>query len=196
MKRRFLFLVLAISISYLINTYYIDHLLNIFKIMSNVALILNRVSLALLCYLIFEVIFIDKKIIWDNLIAKSFLVYFIWLIGLLFGRVSNLADYRLDEHFNFSTHLPKWINHWDNPLVRYYIVGNILVYLPFGFFICYYKNLKYSILYCLLLIILFETLQGVSNLGYFDIDDILLNSIGGLMGILLMKGFKAFFLAK
>ncbi len=192
--KRSLIFILAIISSSIVNTYYIDELLSIFNIMSYMALLLNRVALALFIYFAFDIILIKKSYHFNEILNKIFLIYMIWLIGLLFGRFNALSDYDIDSHFNFRSFLPVWLNYFSNPLVKYYIVGNILVYLPFGFFIRYYKSLIYSILYCILLIILFETLQGVTNLGYFDVDDILLNSIGGLFGIILMDIVKKFFL--
>jgi len=161
--------------------------------MSYVALLLNRVSLAVFIYFTVELFFIVRKYSIQDIINKLFLVYFIWLMGLLFGRFTNLSDYNLDAHFNFQSFLPLWIYNLNHPLVRFYIAGNILVYIPFGLFLRYYKNLVYSIMYTFLLILLFETLQGVTNLGYFDIDDVFLNGIGAFLGILLMHGYKKIF---
>lgn len=188
--KRIIFLLIAVSLSYLINTYIVDSLLDIFKIISVIALLINRICLASLFYLIFDIIFIKKKFILKDVINKLFVIYLIWLIGLLFGRFTDFSEYSINDHFNFHSYLPKWINNFNNPLVRYYIIGNILVYIPFGMFIHYYKPIDYSILYCILLILLFETLQGVTNLGYFDIDDILLNGIGGILGVFIMHLFK------
>ncbi|QVK17303.1 VanZ family protein [Mycoplasmatota bacterium] len=190
---RILLFVIAILTSNFINVYFIDSLLNIFHIMSFIALLLNRVSLALFIYFTFEMIFILRKYQLKDITMKLFLVYMIWLIGLLFGRFTNLSQYNLDNHFNFHSFLPLWIHNLNNPLVRYYIIGNILVYIPFGVFLRYYKNLIYSLLYFILMVLFFETLQGVTNLGYFDIDDLLLNGIGGLFGIGLMHLYKKIF---
>lgn len=191
-RRIFLFVIAILASSY-INVHYIDSLLNIFHIMSFIALFLNRVSLALFIYFTIEMIFILRTYHIKDICNKLFIVYMIWLIGLLFGRFTNLSDYNLDNHFNFHSFLPLWMHNLHNPLVQYYIIGNILVYFPFGLFLRYYKNLIYSLLYLILLVLFFETLQGVTNLGYFDIDDLLLNGIGGLFGIGLMHLYKKIF---
>jgi len=184
-----LFIVVMI-ISYFINTYYFDKLLKVFNIISVTAYILNRVSLALFLYCILELIFFEKKQSVNLLIYKFTIIYFIWLTGLLFGRIANLSEYNLSSRFNFVSFIPKWINHLDNKLVLYYLIGNVLVYIPIGLIFRYFKSFIYSFIYCFLLILLFETLQAVTNLGYFDIDDIILNSIGALMGILFMHLYK------
>jgi len=99
-------LLISILVSHLINTYYIDELLHIFNIMSYVALLLNRVSLAVFIYFSVELFFIVRKYSIQDIINKLFLVYFIWLMGLLFGRFTNLSDYNLDAHFYYSFYHP------------------------------------------------------------------------------------------
>lgn len=69
------------------------------------------------------------------------------------------------------------------------VIGNILLFIPFGIFISYYvKNTKLYIIILLsiLLSLLIEIVQ--STIGRtFDIDDILLNLIGGIMGFIIYK---------
>ncbi len=196
MAFRILILILSIIISNMVNTIVIDSLLDIFKIMSLVPLLLNRVALALFIYFLLEMIFLTKKFQLKDIINKLFLIYLIWLIGILFGRFANKSNYNVATHFNFHSYLPEWMHSLNHPLVRYYILGNVLVYIPFGLFLRYYKKIVHSFFYCIGIIFIFETLQGVTNLGYFDIDDLFLNIIGGFLGILLMHLYKKIFIGK
>ncbi|MDF2700790.1 MAG: VanZ family protein [Haloplasmataceae bacterium] len=188
----FLFLVGSIIISHLINNYIIDELLEVFKIMSYFALIANRVALTLFIYYVVDMFFLTKNYHFREIVNKLFFIYLIWLSGMLYGRFTKIEDYDLAKHFNFISFIPNWINHLGNRLVFYYIIGNIVIYIPFGMFIRYHKKLIYSILLFIILIFVFETLQGITNLGYFDIDDILLNGIGGIFGIFIMHIYKIF----
>ncbi len=64
------------------------------------------------------------------------------------------------------------------------ILGNLILFMPFGFFIGHYvKTMKYSIAFilCLLISIAIEVTQLMIG-RVFDIDDILLNVVGGLVG--------------
>lgn len=64
------------------------------------------------------------------------------------------------------------------------VLGNMLLFLPFGFFISYYlkvDNYKLSLLQILIASISIEVVQ-MSIGRVFDIDDIILNVIGGLIG--------------
>ena len=64
------------------------------------------------------------------------------------------------------------------------ILGNLILFMPFGFFIGHYiRTMKYSIAFilCLLVSIAIEVTQLMVG-RVFDIDDILLNLVGGLIG--------------
>lgn len=66
------------------------------------------------------------------------------------------------------------------------ILGNIIAFLPLGFLlpIVSTKQNKFinSMLTCLLIIICIEIFQFITCLGYFDIDDIILNELGCIIG--------------
>ncbi len=64
------------------------------------------------------------------------------------------------------------------------VLGNIIMFMPYGFFVSYYLNLKKplsSFLMILLVSISIETTQLMIG-RVFDIDDIILNVIGGMIG--------------
>ena len=66
------------------------------------------------------------------------------------------------------------------------VVGNMLLFLPFGFFISYYlkcKKVWLPLILTLIASISIETVQMVIG-RVFDIDDILLNLFGGCLGFL------------
>ena len=73
------------------------------------------------------------------------------------------------------------------------VIGNILVFLPFGYFVSsYIKATRVSHILLVTLITSF-TIEFVQHyIGRsFDIDDILLNVIGAILGFLLYIGFTA-----
>lgn len=71
------------------------------------------------------------------------------------------------------------------------LFGNVLAFLPFGF--CWpllHKNRPNwfaTTVTALAFSFLVETVQLVFKLGSFDVDDILLNTVGGLLGYLLLQ---------
>jgi glycopeptide antibiotics resistance protein len=74
------------------------------------------------------------------------------------------------------------------------ILGNIVLFLPFGFFLpalfskC--ANFKKFFLITLLTLFIVELLQFLTMLGAFDINDIVLNLLGAIVGFLINKSFK------
>lgn len=65
-------------------------------------------------------------------------------------------------------------------------VGNILLFIPWGFLLpLYFKSLqafKKFILTTLIAVLLIESIQIFTMLGSFDIEDILLNAVGACIG--------------
>ena len=69
------------------------------------------------------------------------------------------------------------------------IIGNILMFIPFGFFTSYYLKLdKKRTIFCLTLIvsIVIELIQLKIGRA-FDVDDIILNMVGSLIGYFLYR---------
>lgn len=71
------------------------------------------------------------------------------------------------------------------------IVGNIIIFVPFGFLypIGYEKTRKYhkTFLAGLVYILIVEFIQFICMLGSFDVDDIILNSIGVFCGYVIFE---------
>jgi glycopeptide antibiotics resistance protein len=72
------------------------------------------------------------------------------------------------------------------------LVGNIIVFIPFGMFLVLLsKNKGVSFIGVLALSLglslCLECLQVLSSLGIFDVDDLILNTIGGLLGYVAIK---------
>lgn len=67
------------------------------------------------------------------------------------------------------------------------ILGNIILFMPYGYFVSYYLKSHKALPICLLTIIVSTTIEIVQlKIGRtFDIDDIILNTCGGIIGYLL-----------
>lgn len=72
------------------------------------------------------------------------------------------------------------INGFDN------LIGNIGAFIPFGilFGISFpeHSSKFFPLLYCGLFSLFLELVQLITGFGIFDIDDIILNTLGGLLG--------------
>lgn len=70
------------------------------------------------------------------------------------------------------------------------VLGNIIVFAPYGLYLQVIrkdKRFNISLLQIFLTSVGIEIIQFIFNLGAADIDDVILNCLGGLIGILLYK---------
>ncbi|MGN0513800.1 MAG: VanZ family protein [Lachnospiraceae bacterium] len=75
----------------------------------------------------------------------------------------------------------------------YLFVGNIIWFVPFGMVLEHKKKGKHSIrilLSGMIFSLLIETLQYAFGTGYSELDDVILNTLGTGIGILLMKAWN------
>ncbi|MBH5320528.1 VanZ family protein [Paenibacillus sp. GSMTC-2017] len=84
------------------------------------------------------------------------------------------------DHFNFDI----WFKN---------LFGNLILFIPIGMFLPLlnrkYKRTFSLIAACIVLIGLVEVAQMLLRVGSFDIDDIILNTAGAWLGLLLTKRF-------
>ncbi|OBR63640.1 hypothetical protein A7K91_06775 [Paenibacillus oryzae] len=73
------------------------------------------------------------------------------------------------------------------------LFGNIILFIPIGVFMpLLNKKLRASIpviTWCALLILIVELVQLLTKRGSFDVDDIILNTLGAWIGLMLVRPF-------
>lgn len=74
------------------------------------------------------------------------------------------------------------------------IILNILLFVPFGYMLpCLFKKLQKAlwavVLTGFVCSLLTETIQLVTHLGWFDLDDLLNNTMGCILGVILYRSF-------
>ncbi len=78
---------------------------------------------------------------------------------------------------------------YDDTMVN--ILGNILIFIPFGIGVVYLSNrgvsVKKNLIFCLLFPLFIETVQLFIGRNV-DIDDVILNFTGGFIGVLIACG--------
>ena len=69
----------------------------------------------------------------------------------------------------------------------YNVIGNIVLFIPFGFFmyIKFEKNKTKALLTVFIMTLGVEFIQGFIPYRFCDIDDIILNTFGGYLGIII-----------
>lgn len=81
-----------------------------------------------------------------------------------------------------------YIRYYDMPGIRSFsnLFGNVFIFIPFGILLPVVhpagKNVWVMFLNALLLVVGIEVFQLFSNFGAFDVDDIILNCFGVLIG--------------
>lgn len=118
-----------------------------------------------------------------------FLVTRLFLISLFLGN-KYLNPQRLPRQYNlvpFAT-ITMYINPDNQRSAFLDVIGNILLFVPMGIYIhaltCR-KKIWIPVALSLLSTILIETAQFVLATGSFDIDDIMMNFLGALSGVLI-----------
>lgn len=82
---------------------------------------------------------------------------------------------------------------WDNDALgraaRLNIFGNIIAFIPFGMYLPYTSESKLgfisTFLYTFSLSLTIELVQLITKVGSCDVDDIILNALGGVIGYIL-----------
>ena len=129
-----------------------------------------------------------KFIIHEDLLQLLFITY----ILLLFSLVTN-SD--VDSVSNTNLVPFREIIRYDIGTRSFYrqVIGNIVMFIPFGFFATYYTKIKKISSITIITLLVSLTIEIVQKyIGRcFDIDDIILNVVGGISGFLIYIGLNA-----
>lgn len=121
----------------------------------------------------------------NELINLTFIIYILSLYYMV--TYKDINPYWVTSNY----HLFKEITRYKlfSKMFFSQVVGNMLIFIPYGMYITYYLDLKYIYLILVLTFITSLTIELIQvKIGRaFDIDDILLNNIGSIIGYF---GFK------
>ena len=121
----------------------------------------------------------QKITIYKELLMLCFAIYILCLFQVVTFQddvswsSNNFIPFQEILRYNITSHL-----FWKN------VIGNMLMFLPFGFFISYYLKAKKPWLPLLLTFVASVAIEIVQMIigRVFDVDDILLNLLGGTAG--------------
>ena len=145
-----------------------------------------------------------KKIVNKNKKSVVSLIFTIYLLVLgyhlflsdMWGRREVAEGYRYN--FVLFKEIIRYITNMKAigfKLVLLNLAGNIVAFVPLGIFVSYFlNNSRYTfiktILFGLILTVSVEVIQLITRVGICDVDDILLNFIGVVIGAVLVKLFS------
>lgn len=119
-----------------------------------------------------------------------FLLYFL-IFSDWYGRTGISSEYRYNlVLFKEITRFIEYREELGAFAVFTNLFGNILIFLPFGFFISMASSARgffMTLFYSFGLSLCVEVFQLVTKVGCFDVDDLLLNTIGGVLGYILFS---------
>lgn len=129
-----------------------------------------------------------RFVLHEEIFDLLFLVYLIILWQLVTGQ-----DLNVNGGTNFMPF--REILRYDYGTLSFYkqVFGNILLFIPLGYFAtsyCRIKNLGVITIVSLLSSSVIEVVQHFIGRS-FDIDDIILNVVGGIIGFLLYRGLNS-----
>ena len=122
-----------------------------------------------------------KVVLYKELLMLSFIIYVLCLF--------QVVTFQDAVNWSSNNFIPfKEIFRYDfgSRLFIKNVVGNVLMFMPFGFFASYYLENKRPWLTIFLTIIASFSIELVQMVigRVFDVDDIMLNILGGLLGYL------------
>lgn len=142
-----------------------------------------------------------------SIFNRIFIVYIFLLIVLVVvkfdfhkGYLQRIEQIKIDREagfwninlYPFKT-ITGYINGYEDNCdfysIFYNIIGNIAAYVPFGCLLPLIHERYSGIVSCfkfgITFIVVMEMCQFITMLGYFDIDDIILNTLGILLGYII-----------
>lgn len=129
-----------------------------------------------------EIIKYKKKFIWyREIITLSFCIYIIFLFHIVtFQDVSwstaNFIPFK--EIFRYVLGSEMFFKN---------VIGNMIMFMPYGFFVAFYLDLKKPYIVLLLTLIVSITIETTQLIigRVFDVDDVFLNILGSYLGFIL-----------
>lgn len=142
----------------------------------------------------------------SNVLTLCFICYMILLVYFLFfseeyGRTEPYETYKYNLEL-FKEIKRYWYNREKIGTLFFLInlVGNVVVFMPFGFLVPvmyreqrkdvvyrghYFRSMLFVLLLGFLFSLVIEFIQLVTKVGCFDVDDLLLNTSGVLLGYII-----------
>lgn len=130
---------------------------------------------------------IGMRIIRDGLLSLSCAFIFVMT---LFGRT--IGQERNFEFIPFKSYSNIWVG--GNMEILLQILMNIVMYIPLGFLLpCSFKlfeKYRYIILVTVISSVSIELIQAIFKIGLFEVDDIINNTLGAFIGMVIYAVFS------
>ena len=125
----------------------------------------------------------EKFVFYEEILMLGFIIYIISLFYVVTFQ---------DVSWSTSNFVPfKEIFRYEIMSMMFFknVIGNLIMFIPYGFFISYFLKIEKKFSVLILSLITSATIEITQLIigRVFDVDDILLNILGGLFGYLLYR---------
>lgn len=124
------------------------------------------------------------------------LVYFVFFAEIL-GRTDVVENFRYN--IRPFKEILRFIRYYDSvglKAVFINVVGNVVVFVPFGYFVGIFEKEPKAIWKGIAMAFAFSTaielIQLFAKVGICDVDDVILNTLGGAIGIVIYRIIHSF----
>lgn len=126
----------------------------------------------------------EKFVLYEEVLLLVFILYILCLF-----QVVTTQDINIYEGNNFIPFREIFRYEIGSKYFIKNIIGNVVMFMPYGFFVGKYASLKNGKLTLFLLILASLSIEVTQLLigRVFDVDDILLNVIGGIIGYIIYR---------
>lgn len=122
-----------------------------------------------------------------------FFIYFLLLVWIVMFKMKfSLADL---PHYR-ALNLDPFHDALNHPIRTREVIDNVIIFIPYGILMAMMRDKRsfFSKIFPIFFVSLtFETLQYVFSLGSTDVNDVITNTLGGLIGIFIFWIFKKVF---
>lgn len=140
-------------------------------------LIIKAMLIGILIWTSISIFLINKRIwVWLNRVLCVIAVIGI-LLATVLGRPTGHGDLELRPFYTFVL-AKKMVEYYRNMLMNVFLFFPLGLTLPYAFS----KLSKHTILLCALLSLVIEIIQLVFKLGRCEVDDLIMNTLGGTIG--------------
>lgn len=144
-----------------------------------------------MCLLLLRLVYIIKYksdfVFYKEALTMGFMIYTMCLFYVV-----TFQDVAWWSSSNFIPFKEMFRYDFGSSLFYKNVIGNMLMFVPYGFFVSYYLRLKKPYIVFFMSLIVSITIESIQlSIGrVFDVDDIVLNVMGGLLGFVLYISFK------
>lgn len=151
----------------------------------------NRIIISVIVFALFCAvsIFLYKKHKFNKLQCGAAILLSLYIVVLLYFTVTGRYSHEEYEYkINFFTSY-RWFFQYNGEQVLRQLLINLVMLMPVGFLLPIIINTKHKYLVTLALslqlTVFIETMQLITKCGSFEIDDIINNFIGAVLGMLI-----------